>query len=85
MKGFRTVLLGPLAARLGTLIGGAIGGIGTFDPGLTSRVEAWIAAGCFIAVDIIVAAMRDRNPQSILNRAEAIKAEAEAVKNQEGR
>ena len=60
MKRLSTVLIGPLAARAGTFIGGAIASFGTFDPALTSRVEAWVTAGAFIAVDLIVAAIRNR-------------------------
>lgn len=63
MKRISSVLIGPIAARLGTLIGGAIGGIGTFDPTLTSRVEAWVTAGAFIAADLIIAAIRNRSSQ----------------------
>ncbi len=63
MKSFHTVLIAPLAQRLGTFTGGAIGAWGTFDPALTSRLEAWVTAGAFIAVDLIVAYVRGRQTQ----------------------
>lgn len=61
MKGFRNVLLGPLAARLGSVAGGAVASWATLDPSLSSRVEAWVAAGAFIAIDLVVAYFRRSN------------------------
>lgn len=61
MKGFRNVLLGPLAARLGSMAGGAVASWATLEPSLTGRVEAWVAAGVFIAIDLVVANFRKSN------------------------
>lgn len=63
MKRFLSVLARPLAARAASVTGGFIGAWGTFDPALTSRVEAWVTAGVFIGVDLLVAALRDRKTQ----------------------
>lgn len=63
MKRISSVLIAPLAARLGTFTGGVIASWGTFDPTLSSRVEAWAAAGAFIAVDLLVAYFRKSNSQ----------------------
>lgn len=63
MKGLASVLVKPLAARLGSMLGGGIAAWGSFDPTLSSRLEAWIAAGCFIAVDLIAAYVRNTPKQ----------------------
>lgn len=65
MKGITSVLVKPLAARLGSMLGGAVAAWGTFDPTLASRVEAWVAGGCFIAVDLVTAYIRNRQTQEV--------------------
>lgn len=55
MKKITDVLVFPLTRRLGTLVTGMLGGIGFMEPTLLARVEAWVTAGAFLAVDLLLA------------------------------
>lgn len=54
MKRVLSVLVTPLATRLGSLAAGAVGGGMAVDPGLMTRLEAWLSAGAFLAVDYVI-------------------------------
>ena len=63
MKKLTSLVIAPLATRLGSFTGGLVASWGAFDPSLSSRVEAWAAAGAFIAVDLVLAYFRRSNEQ----------------------
>ena len=54
MKRIVFVLLRPIAERIGPLVAGALAGYATVDPGILTRVEAWVTAGAVLLVDILV-------------------------------
>lgn len=54
MKRIVSVLLRPLAERIGPLVSGAIAGYAVVDPVMLTRIEAWVTAGAFLLVDILV-------------------------------
>lgn len=61
MKRISSVLVKPLAARLGSLAAGAVAGSMALDPSLASRVEAWVAASVLLAADLVGAYYRSRS------------------------
>lgn len=60
MKRIVSVLLKPVAERVGALVAGALSGLAMADPGLVSSVEAWATAGAFLLADIIVANLKPK-------------------------
>ena len=63
MKRVVSVLLRPLAERLGALVAGALSGLAMVDPVLVSSVEAWVTAGAFLLADIIVANLKPKTQE----------------------
>lgn len=63
MKRIVSVLLKPLAERLGALVAGALSGLAMSDPALISSVEAWVTAGAFLLADLIVANMKSKSQE----------------------
>lgn len=55
MKRIVSVVLRPLAQRIGAFVSGALAGYAVVDPVMLTRVEAWVAAGAGLLVDILVA------------------------------
>lgn len=48
-----SVLIRPLAARMGALAASALSGAMVVDPALSARVEAWVLAGALLLADIL--------------------------------
>ncbi len=63
MDRITSVLFKPLAARLGALAAGGLAGFATFDPALSGRVEAWVAATVLLGVDLIGAYLRSNKQE----------------------
>lgn len=63
MKRIVSVLLRPIAERLGALVAGSLAGLAMADPVLVSRVEAWVTAGVFLLADIIVANLKPKTQE----------------------
>ena len=53
MKRLVSVLLRPLATRIGALAASALSGAMVVDPAISARVEAWVLAGGLLLVDIL--------------------------------
>lgn len=63
MKRIVSVLLRPVAERLGALVAGALSGLAMSDPVLVSSIEAWVTAGAFLLADVIVANMKTKTQE----------------------
>lgn len=63
MKRIVSVLIKPVATRLGALVAGALSGLAMSDPVLVSSIEAWATAGAFLAADIIVAHLNGKTQE----------------------
>ncbi len=63
MKRVVSVLLRPVAERLGALVAGTLSGLAMSDPALISSVEAWVTAGAFLLADIIVANLKSKQQE----------------------
>lgn len=53
MKRMVSVLVRPLAARIGALAASALSGAMVVDPALSARVEAWVLAGVLLIADVL--------------------------------
>lgn len=63
MKRTISVFIAPLARRVGSITAGAIAGSMAVDPAIAARVEAWVAAGVLLAVDLIIVALRGKSQE----------------------
>lgn len=61
MKGLVSVLIKPLASRLGALAAGGIAGSMVVDPAIASSFGAWITAGVLLAADLVGAFLTSKN------------------------
>nr|WP_316650677.1 hypothetical protein [uncultured Gellertiella sp.] len=52
MKRLVSVLVLPLARRVGALAASATAGAMVVDPAIAARLEAWVVAGAMLAVDL---------------------------------
>lgn len=63
MKRILNVLIKPIATRLGALVAGTVSGFAISDPLLSTRIEAWVAAGAFLLADIIIAGATSKSQE----------------------
>lgn len=60
MKSLLSVLVKPLATRIGALLASATAGAAVVDPAIAHRLEAWVMAGALLAADLIAAHLRQK-------------------------
>jgi len=58
-----SVLIRPLATRLGALAASALSGAMVVDPALSARVEAWAMAGVLLLADLLLSAKRAKTQE----------------------
>ncbi|MBB3387286.1 hypothetical protein FHT82_000006 [Rhizobium sp. BK275] len=58
-----SVLIRPLASRIGALGASAVSGAMAVDPALSARVEAWAAAGVLLLADLLLSAKRAKSQE----------------------
>ncbi|MCZ7455268.1 hypothetical protein [Rhizobium rhizogenes] len=63
MKGIVSVLVKPIAARLGALAAGAVSGFVITDVDLATRVESWVFAGVLLAADLVGSYFRSKSQE----------------------
>jgi hypothetical protein len=63
MKGILSVLVKPLAARLGTMAAGGIAGSMVVDPAIASSLGAWVSAGVFLAADLVASYFNSKSQE----------------------
>ncbi|UIB81435.1 hypothetical protein [Flyfo microvirus Tbat2_110] len=63
MKRMLSVLVAPLARRVGALLASATAGAAVVDPAIASRVEAWVMAGVLLAADLVATHLRAKSQE----------------------
>lgn len=63
MKGIISVLVKPIAARLGAIAAGGVSGFAITDPVIATRVEAWVLAGVLLAADLVGSYLRSKTQE----------------------
>lgn len=63
MKRIVSVLVAPLARRIGALVASGTAGAMVVDPALAARVEAWLLAGLLLAADLVGAHLRSKQQE----------------------
>ena len=63
MKSLISVLIRPLATRIGALIASGTAGAMVVDPAIATRLEAWVMAGALLAADLLAAHVRSKTKE----------------------
>lgn len=63
MKSLMSVLIRPLATRIGALAASALSGAMVVDPALSARVEAWAMAGVLLLADLLLSVKRSKTQE----------------------
>ncbi|GEM_PF-1761082 len=63
MKRIISVLVKPIAARLGALAAGGVSGFAITDPVIATRVEAWVLAGVLLGADLVASYLRSKTQE----------------------
>ncbi len=63
MKRLFSVLVAPLASRIGALVASGTAGAAIVDPSIAARFEAWVMAGALLAADLIAAYLRSKSTE----------------------
>jgi hypothetical protein len=58
-----SVLIRPLATRIGAMAVSALGGAMVVDPALSARVEAWGAAGVVLLADLLLSLKQSKSQE----------------------